>query len=466
MIALAVLGACLSFGAGVWYASSRNPGAPAAGARRVLYYQDPMHPAYRSDNPGIAPDCGMQLEPVYADGGASGPSGAARPAGTVEISAERRQMIGIRSEEARMASAAEPLRVLGRVVADESRTYRINAAVDGWIREISAEATTSSFVRKYDVLASYYAPEFLAAQQAYLFALGAIDRFQATGQETEAQIKLTNANIQQAKNSLTVLGMTDHQAAEIVKTRELTERVRVEAPTDGFILARNVSPGQRFDRGTEFFRIADLSRVWVLADLFENEASLVKSVNSATVRYGGRSYQGRVSRVPPVFDGASRTLKLRLEVENAGLTLRPDMFVDVELPLHLPGALTVPADAVLDSGRRIIVYIDRGNGIFEPRQVETGWCYGNRVAIIRGLNAGERVATGATFLLDSESRLQLTSQGPTPAPEDRDPVCGMIVKSSTHSATYRGRTYRFCSPSCKRDFEAHPDRFAKGGEHD
>src|SRR5262249_16004607 len=206
--------------------------------------------------------------------------------------------------------------------------------------------------RKNQTLASYYAPEFLAAQQAYLFAIGALDRFQATGKETEAQIALTKANIQQARDSLTVLGMSDLQADEMQRARELTQNIRIVSPADGLIVARNLSPGQRFEKGAEFFRVADLSRVWVVADLFENEAWTARSGGTAVVRYQGRTYQANVSNVPPMFDAATRTLKLRLEVANTGLMLRPDMFVDVEFTITHPSAVTVPSDAVLDSGLR------------------------------------------------------------------------------------------------------------------
>ena len=374
-------------------------------------------------------------------------------------------MIGVRTEPVRLASTTEQLRLLGRVAADERLTYKLNAAVDGWIRDVSDEATTSSFVRKNQMLASFYSPEFLSAQQAYFFALNTFDRFHATGQETESQVKLTKSSIEQAKGALSQLGMTDLQADELAKVRQPAEKIRVEAPANGLILSRNVSLGQRFEKGTEFFRIADLRRVWVLADLFEKDAPLVKSFTSATVRYGGESYQARVSHVPPVFDGASRTLKLRLEVENPGMALRPDMFVDLEIPIHLPGALTVPSDAVVDSGRRTIVFVDRGNGVFEPRRIEMGWRLANRVEIRKGLREGERVVVSGSFLIDSESRLRLAAEG---LPEDHvvDPVCGMGVnphRADLKSSDYLGRTYYFCSATCKSKFDMNPEQYNDPG---
>jgi len=429
-IALAVLAALLCFGAGVW--SSHFHTSPVVVGRRVLYYHDPMHPAYKSDKPGIAPDCGMELEPVYADDAAPDAVVRSAPPGTLLISAERLQAAGIRREKAVKARGERQIRYLGRVAVDEDRLYKINATVDGWIRQITPEATTGNFVRKNQTLASYYAPEYLAAQQAYLFAIGALDRFQATGRETETQIALTKANIQQARDSLTVLGMSDLQADEIERTRELTQNIRIVSPTDGFIIVRNISPGQRFERGTEFFRVADLSRVWVVADLFENEASTARSARTVVARYQGRTYQAEVSQVPPMFDTATRTLKLRLEVANTGLTLRPDMFVDVEFTATFPPAVTVPSDAIVDSGRRKTVFVDWGGGFFEPRAVETGARLGERVVITHGLEAGECVVVAGTFLLDSESRMRIATNGQaSPAVVvggAKGPVCGMNVE--------------------------------------
>ena len=168
-----------SFLAGAWYSQrGANPGS-APGGRRILYYIDPMHPAYKSDKPGIAPDCGMQLEPVYADGGTSGAEGtdpSSLPAGTVQINPERQQIIGIQVGQVAKTPGIKGLRLLGRVTADETRIYRLNAAIDGWVRETFRNAT-GSLVKKDEVLATFYSPEFLSAQQAYIYTLGSLDRF-------------------------------------------------------------------------------------------------------------------------------------------------------------------------------------------------------------------------------------------------------------------------------------------------
>jgi membrane fusion protein, copper/silver efflux system len=434
-----------SFLAGFWF--NRHWSRPSSAPRRILYYHDPMHPAYKADKPGTAPDCGMDLEPVY-----EGLENAAGSATSVRISAEKQQIIGLRVERVERSEGGKFIRVPGRVAADESRVYKVNATVDGWIREINPAATTGSLVTNGQSLASYYAPEFLGAEQAYLYALSALDRFQATGKETPDQIKLTHANIQQAKDAMQVLGMSELQANEIARTRDLTQNIRIVAPAGGFVVARNVSPGQRFEKGMEFFRLADLSRIWILADIFESDAADLRAGSSATVRYLGQSLRARVSDVLPQFDGGSRAMKARLEMDNPGFVLRPDMFVDIELPVNAAAGIAIPADALIDSGLHKTVFIETGDGSFEPREVDTGWRAGDRIQVTRGLEAGERIVVSGNFLLDSESRMRLTAMRAAAAV--KDPSCGMDVDPAKAAgrAEVKGRIYYFCSRACKSKY--------------
>jgi membrane fusion protein, copper/silver efflux system len=456
---LIVLVGAVSFLAGITY-HRQNPSAHvSASGRRILYYRDPMHPAYKSDKPGIAPDCGMRLEPVYAEPAqaAADEAGVAVPPGTVHISEDKQQLMGIRVEPAESSRSSSTLRVLGRVAADETRIYRLNAATDGWIRE-ALPNTVGTLVKKDQKLAGFYAPEFLGAQEAYLYALGALDRFQASGRETPEQIKLTEANVQQMADSLRSLGMAEMQIQEIERTRRATQSIILYAPATGFIVTRNVSLGQRFEKGTELYRISDLGRVWILADLFENEAQYIGQGLTARVSlpHENRVFTARVSDVLPLFDPATRTLNLRLETKNSDYALRPGMFVDVEFPVDLPNSVSVPTDAVLDSGLRKIVFVERASGAFEPRVVDIGWRFGERVQIVHGLAAGEHVVVSGNFFVDSESRLSAAAAG-IYSVAVKDPVCGMMTDQSKAAAAgrkteYRGVTYYFCSDSCKRNF--------------
>ncbi len=428
-----------------------------------------MHPQYRSDRPGDAPCCGMRLEPVYAGGGSVKPESPIE-SGVVEISGAKQQLMGVRMGEVARAGFTHAMRYPGRVAVDETRVYRWNAAVDGWIREIS-NTSTGSLVKKGETLAAYYAPEFLGAQQAYLYALGAMDRFQATGKETPAQIQLTKANIQQAADSLRNMGMSDAQVEEMASTRQLTERVRILAPVTGFILSRNVSPGQRFDRGSELYRFADFGHVWVMADVFEKDRELIRPGAAATIRYQERGFPARMSDVLPQFDQSTRTLKTRFELDNPELVLRPGMFVDVELEVRVPSTLHIPVEAILDSGARKTVYVDRGSGFFEPRQVATGWRLGDRIQITQGLEAGDRIVVSGNFLVDSESRIRSAAAGTPPAvpvvvragtETEKDAVCGMDVDAKNPKALktqHGGKTYYFCSQDCKQAFEQNLEKY-------
>jgi len=469
ILAVVVL-AGLSFLAGSWFQHERAGKAGDAGGRKVLYYVDPMHPSYKSDKPGIAPDCGMKLEPVYADGSMGGGEAsetAAMAPGTVKVSTDRQQLIGVKVGTVEKKPVSQTIRVLGRVAVDETRIYFINATVDGWISRTYANAT-GSFVKKDEVLAAFYAPEFLSSQQAYLFALRSKDR--AAGQKADtpgraAQLQQFEINLQQYRDSLRNLGMGEAQINKLEKTRKYMENVDVTSPADGIILARGVSYGQRFERGKELYRIADLSRVWILADIFENEAQFFKpgSTVRVTLPHQDRTFSARVSNAVPQFDNVSRTLKVRLEADNPGMALLPDMFADIELPVNYPPTFTVPVDAVVDTGMRKIVFVDKGSGVFEPRRIETGWRRGGLVEITRGLMNGERIVISGTFMIDSESRMQAAAMGIYDE-SVMDPVCGMYIdekkaRASGRSIKSGGATFYFCSPECQHDFEKNPKKF-------
>jgi membrane fusion protein, copper/silver efflux system len=391
------------------------------------------------------------------------------PPGTLKINPEKQQMIGIRAGQVEKKAVIHTMRLLGRVAADETRIYVINATVDGWITK-TLPNSTGSLVKKNEVLAAFYSPEFLSAVQALLYALGSMDRVKTTGRESPAQkdqIAQFKVNLQQYKDSLKNLGMGDLQIEKMIQTRQWMENVDITSPADGFILIRNVSDGLRFVKGSEMYRIADLSRVWVLADVYEREVRYFKPGVKATVLlpYQDRTYQATVSKVLPVFDATTRTLKVRFEVDNPGFVMRPDMFVDVELPIKLPPAITIPSDAILDSGLKKTVFVDRGNGFFEPREVETGWRIGNRVEILKGLEVGEKIVTSGTFLIDSESKLELAAQGMYTT-LSKDPVCGVDVAmrkadKAGLKASHRGKTYYFDSEECKQKFEREPERYVK-----
>jgi len=233
------------------------------------------------------------------------------------------------------------------------------------------------------------------------------------------------------------------------------------------VLDRKASVGLSCDRGFEFYRIADLRRVWILADVYENQLPFVRAGSKARISSQDQSRQleAIVSRAEPIFDEATRTLKVRLETDNPGFALKPGMFVDVRFDLELPPSLVAPAEAIVDSGLRKTVFVDLGDGYFEPRAVDTGWRLGDQVEIGKGLMAGERIVISGTFLIDSESRMK-TAGREASGPVATDPVCGMEVDERRAAAAgrtsgYQGETYSFCSEGCRKRFDAEPARYAR-----
>jgi RND family efflux transporter MFP subunit len=470
-----------AFLVGTLYNHRAAAGGRSTEGRRILYYTDPMHPAYKSDKPGTAPDCGMKLEPVYADGGPSGVSEdgglpSARP-GAVKIDERKQKLLGVSISPVEKASGVYALRLFGRVAPDEARTYRLNAGIEGYIQEVSA-VTTGSQVKKNQLLATFSAPGSAMSIQTYLVNLGAEDEYKKSAAEgsVEAQnLPSVDAGLLQRRQQMQNMGMSNLQIEELKRTRQYPEVIRILAPADGLVLARNVSPGLKFDRGAEWYRIANLSKVWVMADVFERDAKYVRpgQIARVTLAAGGAGMSARVSDVLPVFDTNSRTYKVRLEMDNPGLALRPDMFVDVQLSIALPEAIAVPLEAVLDSGLKKTVYVDRGEGVFEPRQVETGRSFDGRVQILAGLEAGERIVTSANFLLDSESRMKQAAATPHGAEkaaekaQTKDPVCGMGLEGPTqYQGESAGQHFFFCSNECKHKFEKEPGLYlhkATGG---
>ena len=397
----------VAFLAGTGCGQSRQAAPANADATKAVAYTCPMHPAYRSDKPGKASCCGMDLVPVTTDAGK-----AAAPAGPANATAgpEGRRVMGVAVAPVEKAAGTRTLRLFGRVVPDEGRVYKLNAGIDGFIRNVSP-VTTGSRVRKNQVLATFSAPNGQGVIQTYIVNLGAQDRFRkaaAEGSPEGQSVPAANANVQQRIDQMHNMGISALQMEEIDQARQIPPELKILAPADGIVLSRSVSPGLKFDRGMEWFRIADLSRVWVLADVFENEARDLRPGARArlSVPGGGTALAARVAEVLPQFDPASRTMKVRLEVDNPNVTLLPEMFVDVELSVAYPATITVPLEAVLDSGLRKTVFVERSEGNYEAREVRTGWRFGEKVEIVEGLAAGERIVVAGTFFLDSESRMR------------------------------------------------------------
>ncbi len=440
---------------------TRQPGSPTK-TRKILYYIDPMHPSYRSDKSGTAPDCGMDLEPVYEGENQEGTISG----GAVVLDSAKRSLIGLQTEKVRRSSGERVIRTSGRVSADENRLYRIVSATSGWVLEIKNNAS-GMLVRKDEVLATYYSNELRSTQTGYLAFLAIMDQLKSgTGATEHARV---DDSLNTYEEQLRALGMSDVQIQELTKTRQITNQISLVSPIRGVVLSRSVSPQLRFEKGTEFYRIADLSKVWITGDLREDESILPRpnAKVRVEVREAGRSLYAKVSSAPPQFDPATRTFKIRLEAENPGLLLRPDMYVDLEFTGSAPAGISVPEEGVLDSNAGKIVYVETTANVFEPRSVVVGASYGNRIAIPRGLADGEKVVVSGTFLLDSESRMRapavLAQNSKDDSDDTRDPVCGMKInknRAEARTETYKGKTYYFCSDRCRGDFKKDSAKYA------
>jgi RND family efflux transporter MFP subunit len=270
-----------------------------------------------------------------------------------------------------------------------------------------------------------YSPEMLASQEEYLLALrGANILKKSPVPDSDRQAW---SLVEASRRRLELFDLSESQVEQVARTGKPIRDITLYAPSNGFVMARNAFPKQRIMPDTELYQIADLSRVWIMADVFESDAAAVRLGTAATVSlpYGGASFTARVTHILPTVDPQTRTLRVRLEAPNPGMQLRPDMYVDVDFRVGGQTHLTVPAEAVINSGLKQVVYVATGNGSFEPRTVQTGTSVSGRVVITSGLKAGEQVVTSGNFLIDSESQLtSIGSAAPAAPATDPSPASG------------------------------------------
>jgi RND family efflux transporter MFP subunit len=389
------------------YADDRDPAAPR-GERKILHYRDPQDPDYTSKTAGVNPETGNTLEPVYAA------EAATMPPGAVRITPERQQLIGVRFATVEARAASRAIRTVGKVTWDETRIAHVHPRFEGWIEHVFVDFT-GEFVKKGQPLLTVYSPEMLASQQELLLARRAQEIM--AGNPLSGAAEQGVSLFEAATRRLELRGLSRAQIEQVLRTGEPIRSVVVPSPASGFVTKRNAFPNQRITAESDLYTIADLSRVWVLADVFEADAAAITVGRTAriTMPYSEASaLTASVNYIQPELDPTTRTIKVRLDVPNPGGRLKPEMFVNAEFDVGGAVQLTVPADAVLDAGDRQTVFVDRGNGYLEPRRVEVGGRVGDRVTILSGLEAGERVVASGTFLVDSESQLRSAASGMEP----------------------------------------------------
>ncbi len=414
ILALMLLAAAF-FGGYAYRSMSHSSSATntAAGGRRILYYVDPMHPAYKSDKPGIASDCGMKLEPVYAGSAPAAPANdqSSLPMGTIRISPEKQQQIGVQYGTAEMTSGGQTIRAVGKVAYDETRLAHVHTKYEGWIDKVYVDFI-GKLVEKGEPLLTIYSPDLLASQQDLLLARKAKEVMKKS--TLEGVIDQSETLFQAARRRLELWDFSEAQINRLLATGQPIKNVTVYSPIKGYVLDRKAFPQVKVMPDTDLYTVVDLSKVWIMADVFEGEAPNVRAGETARVTPSydkSKSFLAKVSYIQPQVDPTTRTLKVRLDADNPANALKPDMYVDVTFRVDSAAALTVPAGAVLESGDRNTVFVDHGDGYLEPREVTIGEQRGDRIAILKGLKAGERIVTSGNFLIDSESQLKAAASG-------------------------------------------------------
>lgn len=398
LLALAVIAAF-----GTWWSARRGAGGAASVAPAARYHC-PMHTDYVSDKPGDCPICGMKLVPIESE---AKPAASEVPGrASVSLTPERRQLLGIRSEEIHHGPLTRTIRTVGRVAVDERRLHHIHTKYDGYVEHLYVDFT-GKYVERGDHLLSIYSPELVATQQEYLLAWNAQKQMAASGIPAVARGSLDL--LEAARQRLRLWDIRDEDIEALERAGKVSRTVDLHSEVAGFVVQKMAFHGMRVTPADTLFDIADLSRVWVLADAYESDLPLVRigMQGELTAPYlPGKGWKGPVTYVNPTVEEKTRTVKLRIELANDGRLLKPDMFVDVRLLADLGTGLSVPESAVIDSGGRTLVFLDRGEGRLDPREVALGVRAGAGFQVLSGLEDGDRVVTSANFLLDSESSLR------------------------------------------------------------
>ncbi|WP_250462172.1 efflux RND transporter periplasmic adaptor subunit [Microbulbifer litoralis] len=361
-------------------AGLRLKSAPEAGD--TAYYTCSMHPSVESAAPGTCPICGMDLQPVSRE---------ELESGSIAVDTNRRQTIGVKTGLVERKPFAVPLRLQGKIAYDETRLADISLRFDGWIGELDADFEGKPVARG-DLLFTVYSPELLSLQEEYLQA-----------------VKRGGATEGAARQRLKHWGLSGRQIDWLRQQKKARDYVPIFAPQSGTVIEKNIVDGSAFKKGDTLLRLADLSTVWAEANAYEQDLALIEVGMPVEIALPNRDRGDRsaqVMQVNPYLEGSTRSALVRISLNNEEGKLQPGSFDDVTLRAELGELLLVPADAVLISGRKRIVFLDLGNGRLKPVEVRTGYSDGNNIVIRSGLDEGDRIVTSGVFLIAAESRLK------------------------------------------------------------
>ena len=396
-----------------------------AATEKDVYYC-PMHKTYHSDKPGNCPICSMKLVKLEGPSTAPAAGGAAKVEQTVGaptatstpspasqdnaifVPPEKQQLIGMRSVPAEMGTLTKDIRIVGKVSYDETRVTHIHSKVSGYIEEVFADSVGKP-VRAGDPLFTIYSPDLVATEQDFLLALKSRELLRTSTVASAAQG--SENLIAAARERLRLWDVTDEEIHRLETEGKMKRAIAVYSPVTGVVMERAAyHHGTFVDPSKDLFTIVDLSRVWVLGEAYETDLPFIRTGQAAEIELpysgGGKKIPGRVDFIYPFLDPKTRTAQVRMEFANSNLSLKPEMFTNITMSVSIGRQVLVPQDALMDTGSEQYVFIDKGDGYVQPRKVKVSAEAGEKVGIEQGLKAGERVVTGANFVVDSESRLK------------------------------------------------------------
>jgi Cu(I)/Ag(I) efflux system membrane fusion protein len=329
----------------------------------------------------------------------------------VDISSEQQKLIGVKTVKVSLKSIRKVIRTVGRIEADERKLATINTKVEGWIEKLHVDYT-GRYVKKGEPLVEIYSPELLATQQEFLNILKWAKQPGDNKKDDTLSLMLikdATASLAAARQRLRLWDISDAQIKQIQQSGKPVRTLTLYSPVSGFVTQKMAVLGIKVMPGEKLFDIADLSTLWIIADIYENELPFVKVGQQAKITlsyFPGKELSSKIDYIYPTISADTRTAKIRLTLPNPGGQLKPQMFTNVEIKISLGKKLVIPESAVIDTGTSQVVYVDKGEGAFEPREVELGLRADGSVEVLRGIKAGEKVATSANFLIDSEAQLK------------------------------------------------------------
>jgi len=395
----------------------------------VDYYTCTMHPSVREKEPGKCPICSMDLVPVMKGdaapessskqppkhdhaamlaGRATGDTAGRPPPHEFVVPVERQQQIGVTYATVERKPLFHTIRAVGLIVPDKGRNWQFVSRVDGYVQKLQVTAP-GELVEKNAPLLSIYSPDLLTSEREFVELLRMRDQAKSKdARETPQRL------IESARRRLQLWNVTEEQIAELEKTRKASDTLTLLSPFRGVVQSVPIEQGKNVKVGDMLVEVADLSVVWVWAEFYENELPMLQvgqKIDATTKSYPGEKFEGTITLINPFLEEAKRTAKVRIDIANPGFKLRPGMYVNAELAMDMGQALTIPVSAVMPTGTRNVVFVDKGEGKLQPRIVELGTKYADIYEVKSGLMENERVVASANFLIDAESKVQGALKG-------------------------------------------------------